>query len=193
MGISKITLNGVTQMDVTQDTVASAVLLSGYSATGADGEQVIGSLVAGGGDVETGTYSPSVDTTHPKIYFQNTHNKPPAVFWISRSYPSGSSLSALEYAYILYVDFYQLIGTRLPATNTVTYYGVVNYANTDSNGTLNRSTKYAQTTIDSASDSDPNNARWYVNESYFMPSPLAATSTVAWKSGYSYEWACAWV
>lgn len=37
MAISKIILNGVTQMNVTQDTVASNNLLSGYTATGADG------------------------------------------------------------------------------------------------------------------------------------------------------------
>ena len=45
MAISKIILNGVTQMDVTQDTVASSNLLTGYTATGADGEQVAGAYV----------------------------------------------------------------------------------------------------------------------------------------------------
>lgn len=45
MAISKIILNGVTQMDVTQDTVASANLLSGYTATKNDGTKVNGSYV----------------------------------------------------------------------------------------------------------------------------------------------------
>ena len=44
MGIAKVILNGVTQMDVTGDTVSSSNLLSGNTATGADGEKVNGSI-----------------------------------------------------------------------------------------------------------------------------------------------------
>lgn len=44
MGIAKVILNGVVQMDVTGDTVASSNLLSGYTATGADGESVSGGI-----------------------------------------------------------------------------------------------------------------------------------------------------
>lgn len=44
MGIAKIILNGVTQMDVTGDTVSSSNLLSGNTATGADGEKVSGDI-----------------------------------------------------------------------------------------------------------------------------------------------------
>lgn len=43
--ISKLILNGVTQMDVTQDTVAANNLLSGETATGADGAPVVGAYV----------------------------------------------------------------------------------------------------------------------------------------------------
>ena len=44
MAISKVTLNGETLMDVTQDTVAINNLLTGETATGADGEPVAGGL-----------------------------------------------------------------------------------------------------------------------------------------------------
>ena len=47
MAISKIILNGVTQMDVTQDTVASSNLLSGYTATKNDGTKINGSIIDG--------------------------------------------------------------------------------------------------------------------------------------------------
>lgn len=43
MGVAKVILNGTTLIDVTDDTVASSNLLSGYTATGADGETVSGS------------------------------------------------------------------------------------------------------------------------------------------------------
>lgn len=46
MGISKVILNGVTKVDLTQDTVASNNLLSGETATGADGEAVEGAIAS---------------------------------------------------------------------------------------------------------------------------------------------------
>ena len=46
MAYSKVILNGTTLMDVTSDTVAANNLLSGYTATGADGEAVAGAYVA---------------------------------------------------------------------------------------------------------------------------------------------------
>lgn len=45
MAISKIVLNGVTQMDVTGDTVTAATLFSPQTAHGADGEPVVGAAV----------------------------------------------------------------------------------------------------------------------------------------------------
>lgn len=45
MGVSKVIINGVTRVDLTDDTVAANKLLSGYIATGADGNEVTGSIV----------------------------------------------------------------------------------------------------------------------------------------------------
>lgn len=52
MAISKIILNGVTQMDVTGDTVAGSNLLSGYQATKNDGTKVTGTF-----NTVTGTFT----------------------------------------------------------------------------------------------------------------------------------------
>lgn len=46
MAISKITLNGVTQIDLTSDTVTASKLFDDYTAHGADGTVVTGSYVA---------------------------------------------------------------------------------------------------------------------------------------------------
>lgn len=46
MAVSKVILNGTTLIDVTNDTVAANNLLSGETATGADGEAVTGAYVA---------------------------------------------------------------------------------------------------------------------------------------------------
>lgn len=85
MAISKIILNGVTQMDVTQDTVASNNLLSGETATGADGNQVVGAYVPSTPTIESLSVTPSES--------QQTYNsssvdgyKPVTVGAISSSY-----------------------------------------------------------------------------------------------------------
>ena len=46
MGISKVILNGVVKVDLTQDTVDETNLLAGETATGADGEAVEGSIAS---------------------------------------------------------------------------------------------------------------------------------------------------
>ena len=43
MGVSKVTLNGDTLMDITSDTVDATNLLTGFTAHGADGESLMGS------------------------------------------------------------------------------------------------------------------------------------------------------
>ena len=47
MAISKIILNGVTQMDLTGDTVVADKLLQSYTAHGADGEPITGTASGG--------------------------------------------------------------------------------------------------------------------------------------------------
>lgn len=62
MAIAKIILNGVTQMDLTSDTVAASNLLSPYTAHGADGQAIVGTATGGGGtDIPTFTVTWSSD------------------------------------------------------------------------------------------------------------------------------------
>lgn len=60
MAISKLILNGVTQMDLTGDTVVADKLLSPYTAHGADGEPITGTSTA---IVPTGTKSITANGT----------------------------------------------------------------------------------------------------------------------------------
>ena len=53
MAISKIILNGVTQMDLTGDTVAANNLISPNTAHGADGEAIVGTASGGGSSKNT--------------------------------------------------------------------------------------------------------------------------------------------
>jgi len=49
MAVSKIVVNGITQMDVTQDTVVADKLADGYTAHRNDGVQITGTMSGGGG------------------------------------------------------------------------------------------------------------------------------------------------
>lgn len=51
MAISKVILDGVTQMDVTTDTVTAETLITGYTATKNDGTKINGAATAGGFEV----------------------------------------------------------------------------------------------------------------------------------------------
>ena len=62
MAISKIILNGVTQMDLTQDTITAATLMSPQTAHGADGQAVSGTATLTTKSITAnGTYNASSD------------------------------------------------------------------------------------------------------------------------------------
>ena len=64
MAVSKVILNGNTLMDVTVDTVTSEKLLSGFQATGRDGQKIQGSYVPASVSLAVGSADPSEDAQH---------------------------------------------------------------------------------------------------------------------------------
>ncbi len=101
MAISKIILNGVTQMDLTGDTVAADKLLASYTAHGADGESIVGTAsggsslnfqVASGVDRVTVTSYTAVSGQSITVAVTGTYD----VYWVGyRSSTSGTSGSQL--------------------------------------------------------------------------------------------------
>ena len=69
MAVAKVILNGTTLMDVTDDTVTSATLLSGYTATGNDGETVSGAYTPSSPTLQTktATYTPTTSQQTAQI------------------------------------------------------------------------------------------------------------------------------
>lgn len=74
MAISKLIFNGVTQMDLTSDTVTASVLNSGYTAHDAAGEAITGTGGGGGGSWSWMGKNPTlVHTFTPEtVYFKDT-------------------------------------------------------------------------------------------------------------------------
>ena len=58
MAFSKVTLNGVTLMDLTSDTATAASVRSGYTAHDASGTQVTGTYTGSGGNYQSKSFTP---------------------------------------------------------------------------------------------------------------------------------------
>ena len=118
MAFSKIVLNNETLMDVTNDTVASDNLLTGYTAHGADGLQVIGTATGGGGvdipvfTVEVSNMTVTCDKTYQEIYDLQTQEGVNAAYVVMTN--SGGrqgdctayiySGTSTSYTYVAFID-----------------------------------------------------------------------------------------
>jgi len=111
MAISKIILNGTTQIDLTQDTVAASNLLATYTAHGADGETITGEAVAPSGiksiyigqngtitENVTNYASASITVDVPSILFNDSS------MWISNDTFTESSVTGSSYATVMHTN-----------------------------------------------------------------------------------------
>ena len=79
MAISKIILNGVTQMDLTQDTVVASNLISPNTAHRADGEAIIGTASDSGGEYTRTIIAPQQTVTPNSSRIAQLSNTTPLV------------------------------------------------------------------------------------------------------------------
>lgn len=81
MAISKITLNGVTQMDVTQKTVTSGSMLNGITSLKNDGTDITGNIASKSSSDLTAS---GATVTAPAGYYESAASKtiPNATYWI---------------------------------------------------------------------------------------------------------------
>ena len=113
MAISKIILNGVTQMDLTQDTTDASKTLASYTGHGADGEAFTGSYAPP--LFITLTYNDQTDMWEPdKTYAEilSSYNNNGSIVFADRSYYGDASaygfyvtrpsIGMYEYQYIVY-------------------------------------------------------------------------------------------
>lgn len=115
MGISKIILNGVTQIDLTADTVAASNLISPNTAHGADGEPVVGTAETGSGwtvdDIER-------DSPIGNIVSTNTSVRTYAYAGSSITSYTNNTITTLNNSYEFY-QCTQLTSVHLPQLTTI--------------------------------------------------------------------------
>ncbi len=94
MAISKIILNGVIQMDLTQDTVAANNLLQSYTAHGADGQAITGTATSGSTpslQTKTKTYTPTTSQQTESISADSGYDGLSAVNVTINAMPTGAA------------------------------------------------------------------------------------------------------
>ena len=140
MAISKVILNGETQMDVTQDTVESEVLVTDYTATGADGVRLTGSFTPSSGtvtSVATGTGLTGGTITTSGTIKANL---------VSETNLSNAASAATEVSgrvYPVAVDANGKLAVNVPWENT-TYTPASANPSMDGTAAVGTSTKYAR-------------------------------------------------
>ena len=183
MAIAKIILNGVVQMDVTQDIVAANNLLSGETATGADGEPVTGAYVpsGGGSEIESGTVQLVSSENSISVTFSGTHSSPPVLVSVClddhvQEYDSTTytvySYMFISTAGIVGGENYGGTGGSNPVFGQIT-----RITRTNNSGMLNAGAVNVSTTPD------------FVSNTGFTAT--TNTSTNYWRAG-AYKWIAVW-
>lgn len=134
MGNNKIIYAGNVLIDLTQDTVVSEKLASGYTAHGADGEIIEGSLTTipvdpyyfdlNIGYVDNGTWKPEVPTrTYCDVYKVLSGH----TYLICLSQIVGSRFRAMFVTTDIIENNVQTVGTRIVNTNSPAPYSTASY------------------------------------------------------------------
>lgn len=138
MAISKIILNGVTQMDLTQDTVAANNLIAPNTAHGADGEAITGTASGGGSSMNVQTVQSTsrrnntalgsvASLTCAKagtydVYWTCSRSSTSGT-WGSQLYINGTAYDTENTTFSNHVQNNHLSGVQIPANATVAIYG----------------------------------------------------------------------
>lgn len=180
MAISKLILNGVTQMDITDTTATADKILSPYGAYGADGLWMVGAASAGGGlEYESGTLEPEEDVYTPTITFNNVHSTSPMLAMIVDATNTYDDTSDTFHSYVLY-DWSKIGATLYANTSGDTRIGEGRYIFRASTGT---SFSSGTTTLTNSSS-----LNGVLTNTFFKPGNTMRT----FNAGRTYKWIAVW-
>lgn len=117
MAISKVTLNGDTLMDVTQDTVTANKLLSGETATGADGVGITGTIAT---KTSSNMTVSGATVTAPAGYYATAASKSVASGSVTQNAPTINSSTGVVTATSTVTAGYVSAGTKSNTLNLTT-------------------------------------------------------------------------
>ena len=202
---NKIVYNGTTLIDLTEDTATAEDVALGKIFHLANG--LIATGTASSLEYETGTWSPSSNTTRGTVSFAKTHSKPPTFVLMADSSATTTSTDPATYSAMVwgYADFWRVFGHALSVgggaynSHTSMIYGAFRTTSTDWSTTVGIAYT-SPSLITQNSDTTSSNlgvtySRYYVDESAFYPYMAFATSSstqLNWRSTRSYDWIAIW-
>lgn len=214
MGINKVQYGNTTLIDLTADTVTADKLMQGYTAHDRSGAVIVGTATGGsvtqdqdgfivlppdgggspsvgGLEYETGTWSPSEDTTTAVISFAKTHNKPPA--YVSLYDVTGTdsdtwqSYTLYGWTYVNSADFF---GSTFPRAVGASGYGSVSYTRRTTGSSTTISSIILQTSSSDPDDSTIHYSRYNVTEMGFKA--YGNNTSTMWRTVGTYKWIAVW-
>lgn len=189
MAISKIILNGTTQMDLTADTIDPTSVLSGHYGTGADGVRFEGTASGGGGgglEYEEGTYTPASDVSRTNITFTNSHSTPPSIVYIQdmTNYQVVADVTASSNIWFIHYSgaklFNQVVPWYIDTSSFGTAYAVDTYGYSTASRISVASTTFSDSTTSSGVVDETGIYAWSHSTSRY------------WKAGKTYKWVAIW-
>ena len=158
---------------------ASSDSVDGYSSVIVN---VAGAAAASGLIYETGTYTPSSDTTTPYISFTDTHSSNPIyINIIDTTETLASENSMLSWTFI---DWYDAFDSNFLGTSSTNYYGRYVYQYKTSSGVS------AGTNESTTLTSNSGGLYYLLDNTLFAPYGFG--SSRYWRSGRTYEWIAVW-
>ena len=177
-------------------TVSASELVSGSETKTSNGTYDVTNLaqlvvnVSGGSGLvyETGTYTPSTDTTQPTISFSGTHSNPP-VFIAMSDTSSASGITSSSNVFWTIIDFYKINGEGYPYSTSAQRFAIVYYGYRSTNG-INVSNIQTQYNSDNTGTGSTGYYRYWATASNFKPS--SNSTSRYWRSGRNYKWIAVW-
>ena len=186
------TIRTITGVDISSDTVTAAHLEQGYTAHDAEGNAILGTLVAGGGglEYESGTWTPSQNVASTWISFTNTHTVAPFFFSIWDNTGTYDDTTNSQYM-VTYFNNAQVFGSPMYTSDSSLRYAsaVRGYRLSNATSITNQTTNITAPYTDT-SDSSTSYSRFWAKETGIKAESYS--SSVYWRAGRTYKWIAVW-
>lgn len=161
------------------------------SSDNADGYSKVNVNIPLGLEYETGTYTPTEETTRPTISFSKIHTSMPIYVTIidaSNERPTSSGLGFWHY-----IDYEKWFGATMKIQTGTTPPGyVATYMYYMASGSYRERSNELRFSSDDTTDTNYNYPRYYVTPTGFKPGEVGGSVSSSFRANTTYKWIAIW-